>query len=106
MNEENVLNPLKIDFYWERWERSGSGDENEALSDPGLSQEKKNSSFDVKPLHAVHKKPTIPSQKSCMYFPEFKIKKKKRKENKNSYLSRWLLIYRLMYNIDKLNRDQ
>ena len=55
------------------------------------------------------KSQTIPSQKSCMYSPDFKIKKKKKerkKKNRNSYLSRWLLIYRLMYNINKLNRDQ
>lgn len=78
------MNPLKIDFYWERWERSGSGDENEALSDPGLNLKQKNSSCDLKPLHAVHRKPTIPSQKSCMYFPEFKIKEKRKTKTHTS----------------------
>lgn len=54
---------------------------------------------------------TIPSQRSCTYFPEFKIWVfffffKSQIKTKNSYLSRRLLTYRLMYNIDKLNRDQ
>lgn len=36
------------------------GDENEAASDPGLNLKKKKerkSSFDLKPLHAVHRRP-------------------------------------------------
>lgn len=63
-----------MDFYWERWgeELVVGGDEDEAESDPENSK-KQNSSFDLKPLHAVHKSQTIPSQKACMYLPEFKI---------------------------------
>lgn len=83
------------------------GDENEAASDPGLNLKKKrkeNQALISSHFMLSTEGQTIPSQKSCMYFSEFKIKKINK--NKNSYLSRWLLIYRLMYNIDKLNRDQ
>lgn len=67
----------------------------------------KKSSFDLKPLHAVHEKPNHSKPEVMHVFSWIQdLKKERKNKNKNSYLSRWLLIYRLMYNIDKLNRDQ
>lgn len=82
MNEENVLNPLKVDFYWERWERSGSGDENEALSDPGLSQEKKIQALMSSHFMLSTKSQPFQAKSHACIFLNLRLKKKKKEKQK------------------------
>lgn len=70
LNGESVLSSFKTLFYWERrgewWERWRWGDENQDLIKTIRALP---SSQSMLPTESQ----TIPSQKSCTYFPEFKI---------------------------------
>lgn len=77
---------------------------NEVVSDPDLIKRKTQALISSHFMLST-KSQTIPSQRSCMYFPEFKIKRKK-KEKQNHTSPDGFSFIGLMYNIDKLNKDQ
>lgn len=89
---------------------SGGRDEDKEYQNRDLIKKKKSKLWS-QAVHAVHRKPNH-SKPEVMHVLSwiqdlgFFFFFKSQIKTKNSYLSRRLLTYRLMYNIDKLNRDQ
>lgn len=71
LNGESVLSSFKTLFYWGGG--SGGRDEDKGYQNQDLIKKKKIQALLSSQFMLSTESQTIPSQKSCMYFPEFKI---------------------------------